>query len=184
MKHFAWCSTLLTFIVFGLLSMHATARAAGQSCSMNQSSLADLIANYDPPLSTTSSTITVNSGTLTFTCTGLGSGPASHVYVLVSGASGAYTRPFLTGPSSFQLTYSLCVPNAATCNASTNLWNTTVSTSTAYEVSANNSPAVNSIPSFLIFVGRQDAPVGAISQYSGSLFFSFRCGEGGSQVAC
>lgn len=184
MKQAVWCATLVAFIVLGLLSMHGTAAAASPSCSMNQTSLADLIANYDPPVSTTSSTITVNSGTLTFTCTGLGTGMASHVYVLVSGASGSYATPSLTGPSSFKLPYNLCIPGAATCSASSNLWNTTVSTTTAYEVAAGNSPALNSIPSFLIFVGRQDAPVGTVTQYTGNLFFSFRCGEGGNQVAC
>lgn len=183
MKHFASCVTFLALVVLGLLSTHARAQAA-PACSMNQSSLAGLIANYDPPASATTSTITVNAGTLTFTCTGLGSGMASHVYVLVSGVSGSYATPSLTGPNSFTLTYNLCVPSAATCNAGTGVWNTTVSTTSAYEVSAANSPSVNSIPAFLIFVGRQDAPVGSVSQYSGKLFFSFRCGEGGNQVAC
>lgn len=182
MKHVAWCAAFLTFMVFGLIALRGTAFAA-PACSMNQSSLADLIANYDPPVATASSTVTVNGGTLTFTCSGLGTGMASHVYVLVSGASGTYTTPSLTGPNSFKLTYNLCIPGAATCTASTNVWNTTASTSSAYEVSAANSSS-NSIPSFLIFVGRQDAPVGTLSQYTGSLFFSFRCGEGGNQVAC
>jgi hypothetical protein len=54
----------------------------------------------------------------------------------------------------------------------------------AYEVSANNSPAVNNIPAFQIYVGRQDAFVGTTAQYTGSLFFQFRCGEGGNQVDC
>jgi hypothetical protein len=183
MRHLVWCATFLAFTVFGSLALHGTA-AAAPACSMNQSSLADLIAGYDPPVATASSTITVNGGTLTFTCTGLGTGMASHVYVLASGASGSYATPFLTGPNSFKLSYNLCIPGAATCNASTNVWNTTVSTATAYEVTASNSPAVNSIPSFMIFEGRQDAPVGTVSQYTGSLFFSFRCGEGGNQVAC
>lgn len=186
MKRLVQCLLFVATTVGGLMCLHATADAATPSCSMNQTSLADLISNYDPPVAAAAgTTMTIGGGTLSFTCTGLGSGMASHVYVLVSGSSGSYTTPFLSGPNSFQLSYNLCVPGAASCNASTNVWNTTANANvSAYEVSAVNSPSVNSIPSFQVFVGRQDAFVGTVSQYTGSLVFSFRCGEGGNQVNC
>ena len=166
--------------------LRARAASTPPACSMNQSSLADLIKGYDPPVSTASTTIPVGVGALSFTCTGLGSGMAAHVYVLVNGqSSGSYTNPFLTGPNSFQLSYNLCVPGASTCSGTSNVWNSTASNTTAYETTSGvNSPAVNTIPAFTIFVGRQDAYVGSVSQYTGSLYFSFKCGEGGNQVAC
>jgi hypothetical protein len=181
MKRLFWFASFAFALAFGLACARGTAQAA-PACSMNQSSLADLILNYDPPLSTTSTTITVNSATLTFTCSGLGSGNAAHVYVLVSGSNAAsYATPFLTGPNAFQLTYTLCVPGSATCNATTNVWNKTPLS--AYKTTQGVN-GLNTIPSFLIFLGRQDAFVGTPADYTGNLFFSFLCGEGGSQAAC
>lgn len=174
MKRLAWYASIILLFGLALLCNRATAQAAA-ACSMNQSSLADLIANYDPPLSTTSTTLTINSGTLTFTCSGLGSGNGSHVYVLLSGSNAAsYTTPSLTGPNAFSLTYTPCIPGSATCTASTNVWNK--SSTSAFKIT-NAVNGVNTIPSFLIFVGKQDAFVGTTSNYTGSLFFSFNCGE-------
>jgi hypothetical protein len=181
MKRLISCASFAIFLALGVACLHGNAVAA-PACSMNQTSLADLIANYDPPVSTASTTITINSGTLTFTCSGLGSGNASHVYVLLSGSNGtSYITPFLTGPNAFQLTYTPCIPGAATCNASTNVWNKTPAT--AYKTTQGIN-GLNTIPSFLIFLGRQDAFVGTTADYTGNLFFSFLCGEGGSQTAC
>jgi hypothetical protein len=181
MKRLIWFASFALFVTLGVATLHGNAQAA-PACSMNQTSLADLIANYDPPLSTTSTTLTINSGTLTFTCSGLGSGNAAHVYVLLSGSNAAsYTTPFLTGPNAFQLTYIPCIPGAATCNAGTNVWNKTPASAYKTTQGINGS---NTIPSFLIFLGRQDAIVGTTADYTGSLFFSFLCGEGGSQAPC
>lgn len=180
MKQLVWCAALLLFCGLGLLVSRQPAQAA--SCSMNQSSLADLIANYDPPLSTAATALTAGSGTLTFTCSGLGSGNASHVYVLLNGStSGSYSAPFLTGPNAFQLTYKPCLPGTGTCNGTTNVWQNTASTGFKITNAINGT---NTIPSFSIFVGRQDAYAGSAAQYTGSLYFSFLCGEGGSQAAC
>jgi hypothetical protein len=181
MKRIAWYASLVLFAAIAFASLHGTAQAA-PACQMNQSSLADLIVNYDPPLATAGTTMTVNSGTLTFTCSGLGSGNASHVYVLVSGSTAAsYSTPFLTGPNAFQLAYTLCIPGSATCNGTTNVWNKTLTS--AYKTTQGVN-GVNTIPSFLIFLGKQDAFVGTTADYTGNLFFSFFCGEGGSQAAC
>jgi len=168
-------------LMFALTRSNATAAPA---CSMNQSSLPDLIANYDPPLSTSTTAITVATGTLSFTCSGLTSGNGSHVYVELSGSNGAsFVTPFLSGPNAFQLTYSPCLPNTGTCNGTTNLWQNTVTT--AFKMTnAVNGPTPNPIPSFSVFLAKQDAFVGSVTQYTGGLFFSFVCGEGGSQAPC
>jgi hypothetical protein len=181
MKRALWCAMFALGLVCAMHFSRSTAEAAA-ACSMNQSALADLIANYDPPVATTSTTLTINSGTLTFTCSGLGSGNAAHVHVFVSGSSAAtYATPSLTGPNAFQLTYTLCIPGSATCNATTNVWNKT--SGSEYKTTAGVN-GLNTIPSFLIFVGRQDAFVGTTAAYTGSLFFSFECGEGGTQAPC
>lgn len=181
MKRLLWCAsfTLFCLLAFGF----SKDRAQAASCSMNQTNLADLIAGYDPPLSTNATTITINSGTLTFTCSGLGtSGNSSHVYVFLNGASsGSYTPPFLAGPNSFQLTYKPCIPGSSTCNGTTNVWQNTMGT--AYKTTSGVN-GINTIPSFSIYIGQQDAYVGTVAQYTGSLYFSFVCGDGGSQAPC
>ncbi|MGZ6128432.1 MAG: hypothetical protein ACXWMY_09565 [Vulcanimicrobiaceae bacterium] len=104
------------------------------------------------------------------------------MYVLVSGSTAAsYATPFLNGPNAFQLSYTLCLPATGTCNGSTNVWNKTAAS--AYKTTSGIN-GLNTIPSFSIFVGRQDAYVGTIADYTGTLYFSFLCGEGGSQTAC
>jgi hypothetical protein len=180
MKQLLWSAAFVVLCALGVAFSQQPAQAA--SCSMIQSSLADLIANYDPPLSTTATAMTVSSGTLTFTCSGLGTGNAAHVYVLLNGStSTSFSTPFLSGPNSFQLTYEPCLPNTGTCNGTTNLWQNT--TSTAFKIT-NGLNGTNTIPSFSIFIGRQDAYVGDTTKYAGSLYFSFVCGEGGSQAPC
>ncbi len=181
MKSLLRCFLFAVCVCAGAAAVQAKADAA-PACSMNQSSLADLIANYDPPLSTGATALTIPSGTLSFTCSGLGSGNASHVYVLLNGStSAAFTTPFLSGPNSFQLTYKPCLPNTGTCNGTTNLWQNAAAAAFKMNNAINGA---NAIPSFSIFLGNQDAYVGSTAQYTGSLYFSFLCGEGGSQVAC
>lgn len=144
-------------------------------CSMNQTSVSPLFVNYDPTSAPVSGTVlTVNGGTLTFTCSGLGSGNAGHVHIFVSGSNAAsYAPPFLSGPNGFQLNYNLCVPGSTGgCSASTNLWNKT----TEYKVTSGIN-GLNTIPGFSIFIPRQDAYVGALTDYTGTLYFSFNCGE-------
>ncbi|HET7814817.1 MAG TPA: hypothetical protein VFL13_10640, partial [Candidatus Baltobacteraceae bacterium] len=122
-------------------------------------------------------------GTLTFTCSGLGSGNAQHVYVELNGSPNAsFVTPSIAMASpAFTLTYTPCVPNSGTCNGTTSVWQNTVAT--AFKVTSGVN-GLNSIPQFSIFIGKQDAYVGTIAQYTGNLYFSFVCGEGGSQAPC
>jgi hypothetical protein len=54
---------------------------------------------------------------------------------------------------------------------------------TAYKTTSGVN-GINTIPSFSIYIGQQDAYVGTVAQYTGSLYFSFVCGDGGSQAPC
>lgn len=157
--------------IAGLISMHGTARAAG--CSVN-STISDLVANYNP--FTAPTTLTVPANTIAVTCS---QERNLTVKVFVSGSATGYTTPFLTGPNAFTLSYTMCVPGASPCNATTNVWNTTTG---FYQFTTpnNNGTNVFSIPSFLIFVTQQDAPYGTTAQYTGSLFFTTTC----AGVAC
>lgn len=180
MKRLLYYGSFLAFVFIALLCMHGAASAA--TCTMTQPAQGNLFTNYDPPVSTPSTAITVSAGTLNFTCSGLGTGNAAHVYVMLNGStSGTFVTPFLTGPNGFQLTYTPCIPNSGTCNGATNLWQNTMAT--AFKIT-NGVNGTNSVPSFSIFVGRQDAFVGTVSQYTGGLTFSFICGEGQTQAPC
>jgi hypothetical protein len=54
---------------------------------------------------------------------------------------------------------------------------------TAYKTTTGLN-GLNTIPSFSIFIGKQDAFVGTTADYTGTLYFSFICGDGGSQAPC
>ena len=181
MKQVIWMAAFVLCCIAALGLSQQRAQAA--SCSMNQSTLADLIASYDPPKSSAATAMTVPANTLTFTCSGLGTGSAAHVYVLLNGSTSAtYTTPFLTGPNSFKLSYTPCLPGSGTCNGTTSVWGNTLATAYKTTSGVNGVNTINT--TFSIFMGQQDAFVGTAAQYSGSLYFSFVCGEGGSQAAC
>jgi len=165
--------TLLTTVLAtaAVVCSHGTASAAG--CTV-VSPISDLVAGYNP--FTAPTTITVPANTVMVSCS---AERAVVVKVFVSGSSSGYTTPFLTGPSSFNLPYTMCVPGASPCNATTNVWNIT---SGFYQYTTPNNMGTNfqNVPSFLIFVNQLDAPYGTTAQYTGSLFFSTTC----AGVAC
>ena len=175
MKRLVWSGVFLAFVLLGTLCAHGTAQAA--SCSMQSTSLSDLLANYDPVKASTSGTDLPSGATLTFVCTGITSNTV--VKVFVSGAAnlvGAYTPPFLSGPNGFALQYSLCVPGTGNCTATSGtIWNN----SNPYSVNLKiaDSGNVQTIPSFSLFVPQQDAYVGTTAAYTGSLYFAFKCGS-------
>jgi hypothetical protein len=65
------------------------------------------------------------------------------------------------------------------------VWGTGASGTSDYDFTAGitNGQSTN-VPSFAIFIAKQDAFVGTTSDYLGNLFFSFKCGEGGNEVTC
>lgn len=165
-----YLALMAIFMSAGIVLAHGTARA---SCSVN-SPIADLVANYNP--FTAPGTITVPANTVVVSCTA----ENNHtVKVFVSGSSSGYTTPSLTGPNSFSLQYTMCVPGASPCNATTNVWNTTTGFY-QFTTQSNNGTHTYNVPSFLIFLTQQDAPYGTTAQYTGSLFFTTTC----NGVAC
>ena len=182
-------------VALGFFCLHSTGRApvgllpavaaTPPACSMNTASVSPLISNYDPITATAATTLTISGGTFTFTCTGLGgSGSTNHVHILASGSSAGYTQPNLVS-TNFTLTYSLCVPGGGTCTSTSTFWGTGASGTTDFDFTGGITNGQSTpIPSFSIFLGRQDAFVGTTSNYTGSLFFSFKCGEGSNEVTC
>lgn len=172
MTHFFRYALLVTVLtVTAIVCSHGTAVAAG--CTVT-SPIADLVANYNP--FTAPTTLTVPANAVTVSCS---SERNVVVKVFVSGSSSGYTTPFLTGPNSFNLPYTMCVPGASPCNTTTNVWNTTTG---FYQFTTpnNNGTNIQNVPSFLIFVNQLDAPYGTTAQYTGSLYFTTTCGG----VAC
>jgi hypothetical protein len=147
---------------------------------MNQSSLADLLANYDPITSGATTNLSANAGTLSFTCTGFTG--TIKVSIFVSGSNtlpASYVRPSLSYSGFPSLNYDLCMPKSGTCTATTGtIWNNT----NPYN-NTKVSPGVSTpIDAFSIFVGQQDVYVGSTSNYTGTLYFAFKCGS--PAVAC
>lgn len=172
MKHVFTFAGIAFFFALAALCSPQRAQAAA-SCSIDATTLnlGNVIANYSPFQSSTW-TDNVPSGTLKFSCNGLGT--SRNIVIYVSGAANypSYTAPKVGPVSGFNLGFNLCVPGTAP--PSCTIWNTTSGWSfTASSGSVMSQP----IPQFTINVGRQDAVVGnAASGYTGTLYFTFTCG--------
>jgi hypothetical protein len=183
MKTIVRLAVMLVAGVGALLLAESRASAAAPLCQIVQTSLPNPFSNFNV---FTAPTTYTESGTFQFECENL---TDKHVMVFVSGSqSGGYISPSIIGPNNFALKFNLCVPGAGSCSGSGgNVWNLTNGFTLSTATTGSSTFTVYTFPSFSVFVpGTQDAPVGSYggTLSTANLWFSFKCGTGGSAVSC
>jgi hypothetical protein len=173
---------LLLVLTCGTIVIMRDHASAAPLCQIVQTSLPNPISNFNV---FTAPTTYTESGTFQFECENL---TDKHVMVFVNGSQSGNTSPSIIGPNGFTLKFTLCVPNTGSCTGSGgNVWNLSNGYTISSAATGSSSFTVYTFPSFSVYVpGNQDAPVG---NYGGSLsttnlWFSFKCGTGGSAVSC
>lgn len=177
MRH-ALGAAFLAGLVIAVALLCTRGNALADSCNLtapaNGGQLLSL-ANYDPTLSSNSYVIAAN--TIKFSCTFANNGSKVRIFFLgTSTTQGTYTPPFLTGPSSSHLNFSICTTSAA-CGSGGPFWDAS-SVYTFNEIDGNKSGTDNLTIATQLAVyvpAAQNIYVGSYPAIN--VYFAFQCAK-------